>query len=90
MDVERLRHCRSAPEITARRPCIPIHEVAQCIQSRPLLDPSAEWKGVAEHKEVIVAWLGRKRPLRLRKIHTLLVRDHGLLASYDTRDGASN
>jgi transposase len=61
-----------------------IHEVAQCIQARPLPDPSAEWKAVAEHKPVIVDWLGRKRPLRLRKIHTLLVRDHGLVASYDT------
>jgi transposase len=61
-----------------------IHEVAQCIQSRPVPDPSAEWRAVAEHKPVIVDWLGRKRPLRLRKIHTLLVRDHGLLASYDT------
>ena len=29
-------------------------------------------------------WLGAKRPLRLSKIHTLLVRDHGLAASYDT------
>ena len=61
-----------------------IHEVAQRVQSRPLPDASAEWKAVAEHKPHILDWLGRKRPLRLRKIHTLLVRDHGLLASYDT------
>jgi hypothetical protein len=54
------------------------------VQSRPLPDASTEWKAVAAHKQVIVDWLGRKRPLRLRKIHTLLVRDHGLLASYDT------
>lgn len=46
--------------------------------------PSAERKSVAEHKEKIVEWLGRTRPLKLRKIHTLLVRDHGLVASYDT------
>jgi len=61
-----------------------IHEVAQHIQARPLPDPSAERKAVAEHKEHILEWLGRKRPLRLSKIHTLLVRDHGLVASYDT------
>jgi transposase len=30
------------------------------------------------------AWLAQKRPLKLRKIHTLLRRDHGLAASYDT------
>ena len=61
-----------------------IHEVAQRIQARPLPDPSAERKAIAEHKAHIVEWLGRKRPLRLSKIHTLLVRDHGLVASYDT------
>lgn len=61
-----------------------IHEVAQRVQARALSDPSAERKEVAEHKKHIVDWLGRKRPLRLTKIHTLLVRNHGLVASYDT------
>lgn len=61
-----------------------IHEVAQRVQARPLPDPSAERKAIAEHKEHILEWLGKKRPLRLSKIHTLLVRDHGLVASYDT------
>ncbi len=61
-----------------------IHEVAQRVQARPLPDPSAERKAVAEHKERIAEWLGLKRPLRLSKIHTLLVRDHGLVASYGT------
>lgn len=61
-----------------------IHEVAQRIQARPLPDPSAEWKAVGEHHQRIADWLGQKRPLRLSKIHTLLVRDHGLVASYDT------
>jgi transposase len=61
-----------------------VHEVAQRIQARPLPDPSAERRAVAEHKQRIIEWLGRRRPMRLRKIHTLLVRDHGLLASYDT------
>lgn len=61
-----------------------MHEVAQRVQARPLPDQSAERKDVAAHKEQIADWLGRKRPLRLSKIHTLLVRDHGLTASYDT------
>jgi len=61
-----------------------IHEVAQRVQARALPDPSAERKAVAEHKQHIIDWLGKKRPLRLSKIHTLLVRDHGLVASYDT------
>lgn len=40
---------------------------------------------VAQHPERIERWLARTgdtRPLRLTKIHTLLVRDHGLRASY--------
>jgi len=61
-----------------------VHEVAQRVQARPLADPSAERKAIAEHKERILEWLGKKRPLRLSKVHTLLVRDHGLVASYDT------
>lgn len=61
-----------------------IHEVAQRVQARPLPDASAEWQAVAAHKERIVDWLGRKpRPLRLSKVHTLLVRD-GVETSYAT------
>lgn len=61
-----------------------IHEVAERVQARPLADKSAEWSAVAAHRERIADWLGKKRPLRLRKVHVLLVRDHGLDASYDT------
>jgi len=61
-----------------------VHEVAQRVQARPLPDPSAEWGAVATHRERITEWLGRKRPLRLTKVHTLLVREHALEASYDT------
>jgi transposase len=61
-----------------------IHEVAQRVQARPLRDRSAEWAEIAEHKDRIAEWLGRQRPLRLRKIHLLLKRDCGLEASYDT------
>jgi transposase len=63
---------------------VEVHEVAQCVQSRPIVSPSEEWSAIAKHKERIAEWLGRKRPLRLRKVHTLLVREHGLEASYDT------
>jgi transposase len=61
-----------------------VHEVAQRVQSRPLPAVSAEWKEVATHKERIEGWLTAARPLRLTKVHTLLVREHGLQASYDT------
>jgi len=60
-----------------------VHEVAQRVQARPLRDTSTEWAAVAAHKERIVEWLGRKRPLKLTKVHTLLGRD-GVEASYDT------
>ena len=61
-----------------------VHEVAQRVQARPLADSSSEWQDIAAHRERIVSWLAQKRPLRLRKVHTLLRRDHGLRASYDT------
>ncbi len=61
--------------------------VAQSVQSRPLVAPSTEWNDVAQHRERIERWLagdGEPRPLRLTKVHTLLVRDYDLRASYDT------
>ena len=61
-----------------------LHEVAQRVQARPLPGPSDERREIASHRIRIEAWLGQKRPLRLRKIHTLLVRDHGVSASYHT------
>lgn len=64
-----------------------VHEVAQCVQARPLAAPSDEWSEVAQHRERIERWLAgdaETRPLRLSKIHTLLARDHDLHASYDT------
>lgn len=60
-----------------------VHAVADCVQARPQRDSSDEWREVAAHKSRIEAWLGGKPPLRLTKIHTLLVRD-GLTASYWT------
>ena len=64
-----------------------VHEVAQRVQARPLPPTSDEWNEVARHRPLIEHWLAGDtdtRPLRLSKIHTLLVRDHGLRASYDT------
>lgn len=61
-----------------------VHQVAQRVQARALPERSQEWSSVAVHKDRIVQWLEPKRPLRLSKIYTLLARDHGLEASYDT------
>jgi transposase len=64
-----------------------VHQVAQCVQARPLATPSEEWSEVAQHRVRIEQWLeghGDRRPLRLTRVHALLVRDHGLTASYDT------
>lgn len=61
-----------------------VHQVAQRVQARALPERSEEWSSVAAHAERIKQWLEAKRPLRLSKIHVLLVRDHGLEASYDT------
>jgi transposase len=64
-----------------------VHQVAQCVQARRLAAPSDERCEVAQHRERIERWLAgdaEARPLRLTKVHTLLVRDHGLRASYDT------
>jgi hypothetical protein len=61
-----------------------LHAVAELVQARPVADPSEEWQQVAAHRGRVVGWLALKRPLKLRKIHTLLKRDHGLTASYDT------
>lgn len=61
-----------------------LHEIAQRVQARPLPELSEERLEIAAHRLRIQVWLEQKRPLRLRKVHTLLVRDHGVRASYDT------
>lgn len=61
-----------------------VHEIAQRVHARPVPDASAEWNAIAKHREQIEEWLGRKRPLKLTKILTLLVREHSVEASYDT------
>jgi len=61
-----------------------VHDVARRVQARAPTEPTDEWRAVAEHHAKIEAWLARSRPLRLRRIHTLLTRDHNLRVSYDT------
>lgn len=60
-----------------------VHEVAQCVQARQEPTRSAEWQEVAKHKEQIEAWLKQQKPLRMKKVFTLLQRE-GLQASYWT------
>ena len=82
------RYVAVAEQLGLTRDCEPseaeVHEVAQRVQSRPLPTTSAEWAAVATHRRRIEEWLTAKRPLRLTKVHTLLVREHGLDVSYDT------
>lgn len=82
------RYTQIAREIGLTRGAQPsdgeVHEIAQRVQSRPLVDPSKEWLDIAQQKPRIEGWLEQERPLRLRKIHTLLTRDYGLSASYAT------
>lgn len=61
-----------------------VHDVARRVQAREPLPPSDEWRAIAAHRAQIETWLTRARPLRLRRIHALLVRNHQLDASYDT------
>jgi len=60
-----------------------VHEVAQRVQARPLLDRSTEWNEVEQQRDRIAAWLSGHRPLKLRKVHTLLKRE-GMQATYWT------
>lgn len=61
-----------------------VHEVGRRIQVRPTAEPSEEWQEVAKHHDRIAKWLTGQRPLRLTKVRKLLVREHGLQASYHT------
>ena len=60
-----------------------VHAVAQCVQSRPLPDPSEQWNTVARHRDDLEKWLSASPPLRLTKVYALLMR-RGVEASYAT------
>jgi transposase len=85
------RYIAAATRLGLEREHVPtdeeVHQVAQCVQARPLAAPSDEWSEITKHRERIERWLAgdsETRPLRLTKIHSLLARDHGLRGSYDT------
>lgn len=65
------------PELTDEA----VGEVAAQVQARPLPPRSEAWTELDNYKELIGKWLKRDRPLRLRKVHKLLVR-RGVGASY--------
>lgn len=63
-----------------------VHAVARLVQARPEALPSEERGQLEGHRSRIETWLAQKqkRPLRLTKVHELLTRDHGVVASYST------
>lgn len=83
-----VRYTQLAKELGLTRGVQPsddeVHEIAQRVQSRPLVEPSAEWLEIMRYKAQIEAWFEAPRPLRLTKIHKLLTQDYGLTASYAT------
>lgn len=60
-----------------------VHEVARCVQDRPLRPTTDERAVLLPHRERIAQWLGQKRPLRLTKVHVLLQRE-GVTVTYAT------
>lgn len=58
-----------------------VHEVARCVQARPLPTPSEPRQELAPHRAQIEAWLGEG--LRLTRVHTLLLR-RGIAVAYAT------
>ena len=58
-----------------------VHEVAQCVQARPLPAPTEAWQAVEPHRERIKKWLDDG--LRLTRVHALLLRD-GAEITYPT------
>lgn len=57
--------------------------VARIVQERPATAESDEWKKVDEHRTRIEGWLKGENPLRLVRVHELLVRE-GVEVSYTT------
>jgi transposase len=60
-----------------------IARVSKRVQERPAAERTAEWRALDGQRAQIEAWLGGERPLRLRKVHTLLERK-GVQVSYWT------
>src|SRR5512145_872596 len=60
-----------------------IATVARIVQERPAAAESDEWKMVDDHRTRIEGWLKGENPLRLVRVHELLVRE-GVEVSYMT------
>src|SRR5262249_36219634 len=60
-----------------------VAEVAQRVQARPLVAPSAQRKELDVHRARIERWLRGDPPLRLVRVHELLARD-GIKIAYTT------
>lgn len=60
-----------------------VARVGQVVQGRPALSPSDAWQALVPVRARIEAWLAAERPLRLVRIHELLVRE-GVQVSYST------
>lgn len=61
-----------------------VHEVGKRVQTRAVPEPSPERVLLMEHRDRIEEWLTRSKPLRLKKVHVLLRRDHGVEVTYST------
>ena len=55
------RYTKAAKSLGLERGCTLtdelVHEVARCVQARPLATPSDEWNEVARHRPLIERWL---------------------------------
>lgn len=60
-----------------------VAQIAQRVQARPAMPPSEAFKALEAQRKRIEDWLTGERPLRLVRVHELLVRD-GIEVSYTT------
>jgi hypothetical protein len=60
-----------------------VARVAAMVQGRPAPPASDAWKALVPVRSRIEAWLSAERPLRLVRIHELLLRE-GIAVSYST------
>lgn len=57
--------------------------VGQHVQQRPTVEPSQQWQSLLERRGRIQEWLTADKPLRLIRVHDLLVRE-GVKVGYTT------
>lgn len=61
-----------------------VRQVAERVQARPAPEPTDPRRELEAHRIRIGKWLEHDPPLKLVRIHELLVRDSGVTASYTT------